>query len=159
VKREAEEDWRKRNPQTRSLCDSPPPNVADDNPRDVVELRNHHRSKSFVPMSFVLDLAQSCRENDDLVTDLARFSEGIYPEAAIRRKYRDLLSDDDWVHLATDDLLVEMIETRKLQRVRDGSYNANARNSSWRQKRLTRSIRSFAMRKYRPGPGSRAHKF
>jgi hypothetical protein len=72
-------------------------------------------------MSFVPDLAQSCRENDELLTDLARFSEGLYTEKFIRRKYRDLLSEDDWVVLATDDLLVEMVETRKLQRVRDGS--------------------------------------
>jgi|SRR5262249_17421767 len=73
-------------------------------------------------MSFVPDLAQSCRENDELIADLARFSEGLYSEAAVRRKYRDLLSDDDWVMLSTDDLLVEMIEAEKLRRVRNGSY-------------------------------------
>jgi hypothetical protein len=73
-------------------------------------------------MSFFLDLAKSCRENDELLLDLARFSEGLYEEKFVRRKYRDLLSDDDWEHLSSDDLLVEMIETRKLQRVRDGSF-------------------------------------
>jgi hypothetical protein len=73
-------------------------------------------------MSFVPDLAQSCRENDELLTDLARFSEGLYTEKFIRRKYRDLLSEDDWVVLATDDLLVEMVEAEKVRRVRNGSF-------------------------------------
>jgi hypothetical protein len=73
-------------------------------------------------MGFVLDLAKSCRENSELLEDLARFSEGIATETAVRRKYRDLLDDEAWELLATDDLLVEMVETRKLQRVRDGSY-------------------------------------
>jgi hypothetical protein len=73
-------------------------------------------------MSFVPDLAQSCRENDELLTDLARFSEGLYTEKFICRKYRDLLSEDDWVVLATDDLLVEMVEAEKVRRVRNGSF-------------------------------------
>jgi len=73
-------------------------------------------------MSFVPDLAQSCRENDELLTDLARFSEGLYTEKFIRRKYRDLLSEDDWVVLATDDLLVEMVEAEKIRRIRNGSF-------------------------------------
>jgi hypothetical protein len=68
------------------------------------------------------DLAQSCRENDELLADLARFSEGLYTEQFVRRKYRDLLNDDDWVHLATDDLLVEMVEAEKVRRVRNGSF-------------------------------------
>jgi hypothetical protein len=73
-------------------------------------------------MSFIPDLAQSCRENDELLADLARFSEGLYTEQFVRRKYRDLLSDDDWVHLATDDLLVEMVEAEKIRRIRNGSF-------------------------------------
>jgi hypothetical protein len=73
-------------------------------------------------MSFVPDLARSCRENDELIADLARFSEGIYSETAVRRKYRDLLSDDDWAMLGADDLLVEMIEAEKLRRVRNGAF-------------------------------------
>jgi hypothetical protein len=72
-------------------------------------------------VSFVLDLAKSCRENEELLVDLCRFSENLVDERFVRRKYRNVLDDDDWIHLATDDTLVEMIETRKLQRVRDGS--------------------------------------
>src|SRR5262245_43469341 len=72
-------------------------------------------------MSFVPDLAQSCRENDELIADLARFSEGLCSEAAVRRKYRDLLDNEAWAMLGTDDLLVEMIEAEKVGRLRNGS--------------------------------------
>jgi hypothetical protein len=81
-----------------------------------------NQSKEVTTMSFVPDLARSCRENDELLADLARFSEGLYTEQFVRRKYRDLLNDDDWVHLATDDLLVEMVEAEKLKRVRNGAF-------------------------------------
>jgi hypothetical protein len=73
-------------------------------------------------MSFVLDLSKSVKENTELLEDLCRFSEGLYEEKFIRRKYRAILDTDDWIHLASDDSLIEMIETRKLQRVRDGSF-------------------------------------
>jgi hypothetical protein len=68
------------------------------------------------------NLIQLCRENDALVTDLARYAEGICTEAAIRRKYRDVLGDDAWTLLGTDDLLVEMIEAERVRRVRNGSF-------------------------------------
>jgi hypothetical protein len=67
------------------------------------------------------NLAQLCRENDELISDLARFSEGICTEAAIRRKYRDLLDDKDWEKLGEDDLLIEMIEAEKIRRTRNSS--------------------------------------
>jgi hypothetical protein len=67
------------------------------------------------------NLVQLCRENDALVTDLARFAEGLCTEAAIRRKYRDTLNDEAWTALGKDDLLVEMIEAEKIRRVRNGS--------------------------------------
>jgi hypothetical protein len=71
-------------------------------------------------MGSIPDLAQACRENDELLGDLARFSEGLYTEQFVRRKYRDLLDDDDWTYLATDDLLVEMVEAEKIRRQRNG---------------------------------------
>ena len=71
-------------------------------------------------MGSIPDLAQTCRENDELLGDLARFSEGLYTEQFVRRKYRDLLDDDDWTYLATDDLLVEMVEAEKIRRQRNG---------------------------------------
>jgi hypothetical protein len=68
------------------------------------------------------NLVELCRENDELVTDLARYVEGICTEAAIRRKYKDLLDNKAWTLLGTDDLLVEMIEAEKVRRVRNGSF-------------------------------------
>ena len=68
------------------------------------------------------DLLQLCRENDGLVTDLARYAEGVCTEAAVRRKYRDTLNDEAWATLGTDDLLVEMVEAEKLRRIRNGSF-------------------------------------
>jgi hypothetical protein len=67
------------------------------------------------------NLAQLCRENDELIADLARFSENILSEAAIRRKYRDLLDDKDWEKLGKDDLLIEMVEAEKIRRTRNSS--------------------------------------
>jgi hypothetical protein len=68
------------------------------------------------------NLVELCRENDALVTDLARYAEGLCTEAAIRRKYRDTLNDEAWATLGTDDLLVEMVEAEKLRRIRNGSF-------------------------------------
>jgi hypothetical protein len=68
------------------------------------------------------NLVQLCRENDALVTDLARYAEGICTEAAVRRKYRDTLNDEAWAALGKDDLLVEMVEAEKVRRVRNGSF-------------------------------------
>jgi hypothetical protein len=67
------------------------------------------------------NLVELCRENDALVTDLARYAEGICTEAAVRRKYKDLLDNEAWTMLGQDDLLVEMIEAEKIRRVRNGS--------------------------------------
>jgi hypothetical protein len=68
------------------------------------------------------NLVELCRENDALVTDLARYAEGLCTEAAVRRKYRDTLNDEAWTALGTDDLLVEMVEAERIRRVRNGSF-------------------------------------
>jgi hypothetical protein len=67
------------------------------------------------------NLVQLCRENDALVADLARFSENLVSEAAIRRKYRDILNDEAWTTLGKDDLLVEMVEAERVRRIRNGA--------------------------------------
>ena len=67
------------------------------------------------------NLAQLCRENDELIADLARYAENLVSEAAIRRKYRDLLNSEAWTTLGQDDLLVEMIEAEKVRRIRNGA--------------------------------------
>jgi hypothetical protein len=58
---------------------------------------------------------------DDLefISDMARFSESLLTEKAIRKKYR--LADDVWEKLADDDNLVRAIEAESVRRVRDGS--------------------------------------
>jgi hypothetical protein len=58
-------------------------------------------------------------DDHEFVVDLCRFSEGIYTEAAIRKKYR--LEESDWIALGEDDALVRKIEDEKLRRIRDGS--------------------------------------
>jgi hypothetical protein len=55
----------------------------------------------------------------ELVTDLARFSEELISEAAVRKKYR--FSENDWEKLGGDDALFEAVEAEKTRRVRDGS--------------------------------------
>jgi len=66
------------------------------------------------------DLTQSCRENGELLQDLARYSEGLYSEKFIRRKYRDVLNNDDWNQLGSDEDLIEKIELEKVRRERNG---------------------------------------
>jgi hypothetical protein len=55
----------------------------------------------------------------ELITDLARFSEELISEAAVRKKYR--FSEHDWENLGGNDALFEAVETEKIRRVRDGS--------------------------------------
>src|SRR5262249_4892128 len=62
----------------------------------------------------------SLRDNYEFVSDLARFSEGIYTEAAVRKKYH--FDESTWESLGKDDALVERIEAEKVRRVRDGSF-------------------------------------
>jgi hypothetical protein len=55
----------------------------------------------------------------NFISDLARFSEGILSERAIRRRYT--LDEATWDRLGSDDALIEVIETEKTRRIRDGS--------------------------------------
>ena len=61
----------------------------------------------------------SLRDNYEFVSDLARFSEGLFTEAAVRKKYH--FDESTWESLGKDDALVERIEAEKLQRIRNGS--------------------------------------
>jgi len=69
--------------------------------------------------SSVPDLTRSLRENLELVTDLARFSETLLSESAVRRKWR--LGEDVWEAFGADDELVRAIEEEKTRRVRSGA--------------------------------------
>jgi hypothetical protein len=64
--------------------------------------------------------AQSLRENDELVSDLARFSEGILTEKQIRKKWH-LLNESAWVALGEDNLMIEMVEAEQVRRIRNGA--------------------------------------
>jgi len=58
-------------------------------------------------------------DDHELVSDFARFSEGILDERFIRRKYR--FDEDVWKRLGNDDAFVEKIEMEKLRRIRSGA--------------------------------------
>src|SRR5262249_27519048 len=58
-------------------------------------------------------------ENLEFITDLARYAEGLFSEAVVKKKYR--FSDDAWERLGDDDALVEAIEAEKIRRIRNGS--------------------------------------
>src|SRR5262249_35344173 len=66
--------------------------------------------------SSVPDLARPFRENLELITDLARYSETLLSESAVRRKWR--LDEDVWEALGADDELVRAIEEERARRVR-----------------------------------------
>lgn len=59
------------------------------------------------------------RENFDFISDLARFAESIYTEAAVRKKWR--LDDATWSRLAEDEDFIEKVEATKTTRIRNGS--------------------------------------
>ena len=55
----------------------------------------------------------------ELITDLARYAEGLMDEAAVKKIYR--FSDEDWDRLGSNDELVEKIQAEKTRRIRNGS--------------------------------------
>jgi hypothetical protein len=58
-------------------------------------------------------------ENNEFIEDMARYSSGVLTEAQVKRKYRRF-DDDIWEKLGSDDQLVDAIDARKLERIRDG---------------------------------------
>src|SRR5262249_38448472 len=68
-------------------------------------------------MGFVLP--QSLLNDDEFITDLARFSENILTEKQVRQKYH-LFDEETWTAL-NDDALVERIELEKTRRIRSGA--------------------------------------
>jgi hypothetical protein len=71
-------------------------------------------------MDDVANLPRSLIENHEFVTDLARYAEGVLSEAAIKKKWH--FDDASWESLGSDDALVTAIESKKIQRVADGSF-------------------------------------
>jgi hypothetical protein len=71
-------------------------------------------------MGEVVNLPNSFIDNDALVVDLARFSEGSLTEKQVRRRHK-LMSEADWEKMSTDESLCGRIEDEKIRRIRDGS--------------------------------------
>jgi hypothetical protein len=61
----------------------------------------------------------SILENHDLITDCARYAEGLLSEKDVKKKHH--FDDDTWARLGEDDALIEAIEAEKVRRIRDGS--------------------------------------
>jgi hypothetical protein len=57
-------------------------------------------------------------EDDELIEDLARFADNTLNESAVKARHH--LSNEDWAALGENDKLVELVESRKLQRIRGG---------------------------------------
>ena len=71
-------------------------------------------------MGEIVDLKlASLIDNQEFISDMCRFQEGIVTEKAIRKKYR--MAESAWEALALDDELVRAIEAESVRRIRDGS--------------------------------------
>jgi hypothetical protein len=62
--------------------------------------------------------AASLLENQDFITDFARFSESILDEKFLRRKYK--FDNSVWEKLGSDERLIEAIEYERVKRMRNG---------------------------------------
>jgi hypothetical protein len=69
-------------------------------------------------------LAQTLMKDQSFIADMCRFAEGIFTEAAVRKRWR--LSENDWITLGSDDDLVRAIEDEKIRRIRSGTAKREA---------------------------------
>jgi hypothetical protein len=58
-------------------------------------------------------------EDEELIENLARFADGTLSEVAVKARHH--LSKEDWAALGENDRLVELVEARKLARIRSGA--------------------------------------
>jgi len=58
-------------------------------------------------------------DNQEFLADCARYAEGLYSKADVKKKYR--CDDTIWASLAENDELVRAIEAEKLRRIRSGA--------------------------------------
>jgi len=72
-------------------------------------------------MSFDSDLASSLRENQELIEDLCRYSEGVLTEKQVRQRWH-LANDEVWTSLGTDESFVERVELERVRRIRNGAF-------------------------------------
>jgi len=59
-------------------------------------------------------------DNQELITDLARYAEALLSKEAVKKKWREIINEDTWKHLSKDDALVDAIEAEKIRRIRNG---------------------------------------
>src|SRR5262245_20547752 len=59
-------------------------------------------------------------DNQELITDLARYAEALLSKEAVKKKWREIINEDTWKHLSKDDTLVDAIEAEKIRRIRNG---------------------------------------
>jgi len=88
-------------------------------PRRYSEVPGFNVDWDDAPTPSSLPLDRSLIDNHELITDLARFSEALCTESAIRKKWR--LSEDTWELLGSSDELVRAIEEEKTRRIRSGT--------------------------------------
>ena len=60
-------------------------------------------------------------ENQALLEDLARYSEGILSQQQVKKRWQELIDEKTWEILGSDDALVQAIELEKARRVRSGA--------------------------------------
>ena len=65
------------------------------------------------------DIAKLITDNNFLA-DCCRVSEGILSEAAIKHRWRKVVSETDWATMGSNDALVDAIEREKIRRMRTG---------------------------------------
>jgi hypothetical protein len=58
-------------------------------------------------------------KDHDFIVDCARYSEGVFSEQDVKKKYR--FDDVTWAKLGEDEALIEAIEAEKVRRTRNGS--------------------------------------
>ena len=63
----------------------------------------------------------SLLDNFELISDLARYGEGLFTRDQVKKKWRKLITNEMWDLLGSNDALVDAIEAEKVRRVRDGS--------------------------------------
>jgi hypothetical protein len=63
----------------------------------------------------------SLLNNSELISDLARFAEGIVTQQAVRKKWRKLITDEMWDTFGSNDQFVEAIEAERARRTRLGA--------------------------------------
>jgi len=87
---------------------------------ELEHLRNEiERLQKIISNKQQADPSTSLIDNQEFLADCARYAEGLYSKADVKKKYR--FDDTIWASLAENDELVRAIEAEKLKRVRNGA--------------------------------------